>query len=170
MPSASANISAKFIAQIEIGITSVPRYSRPAADASPIIVSISGSPAATSDPNASSRIPSVTGHEITSDFIIAVRLAALKSDHIPDAPVRCTCTPPEERAASLPFNESAALTIPFELLAAPAWTIAVCRSREIETPAVGATTLRTAVSARSVFSTLATVLLNAGSLIVLVGE
>ena len=88
MPSASANISAKFIAQIEIGITRVPRYSRPAADARPIIVSISGSPAATSDPNASSRIPRVTGQEMTSDFIIAVRLAALKSDHIPAAPVR----------------------------------------------------------------------------------
>ena len=31
---------------------------------------------------------SVTGQEMTSDFIIAVRLAALKSDHIPAAPVR----------------------------------------------------------------------------------
>ena len=69
-------------------MTRVPRYSIPAAEASPIIVSISGSPAATSDPNASSRMPSVTGQEITSDFIIAVRLAALKSDHIPAAPVR----------------------------------------------------------------------------------
>ena len=66
----------------------MPRYSSPAAEASPIIVSISGSPAATSDPNANSRIASVTGQEMTSDFIIAVRLAALKSDHIPEAPVR----------------------------------------------------------------------------------
>jgi hypothetical protein len=124
-PSASANIRAKFIAQIEIGMTSVPTTSSPAADASPIIVTISGSPAATSDPNASSRIPSVTGHEITSDLIIAERLAALKSDHMPAAPVRWTWTPPADSPASLPFSESAARTIPLELLAAPACTIAV---------------------------------------------
>jgi hypothetical protein len=97
-------------------------------------------------------------------------LAALKSDHIPDAPVRWTCTPLRDSAASLPFSESAALTIPFELLAAPACTIAVCPSRETETPGVGGTTLRTAGSARSVLSTLATVALNAGWLIVWVGE
>ncbi len=151
-------------------MTSVPRYSIPAADASPIIVSISGSPAATSDPNASSRIPRVTGQEMTSDFIIAVRLAALKSDHIPEAPVRSTRTPAEERPASLVLSESAALTIPLELLAAPACTIAVCPSREIEMPGVGGTTLRTALSARSAASTLATVPLKAGSLIVRDGE
>ena len=57
------------------------------------MVSISGSPAATSEPNASSRMPSVTGQEMTSDFIIAERLASLKSDHMPDAPVSETCTP-----------------------------------------------------------------------------
>ena len=148
----------------------MPRYSSPAAEASPIIVSISGSPAATSEPNASKRMPSVTGHEITSDFNIAERLAALKSDHMPDAPVRCTCTPPAERAVSFPFSESAALTIPFELLAAPACTIAVWRSREIETPEAGATMLRTAASARSVASTLATAALKAVELIVWVGE
>ena len=49
-----------------------------------------------------------------------------------------------ESAASLVLSESAALTIALELLAAPAWTIAVCPSREIETPGVGGTTLRTA--------------------------
>ena len=57
------------------------------------MVSISGRPAATSEPNASSRMPSVTGQEISSDFIIAVLLASLKSDHMPDAPVSETCTP-----------------------------------------------------------------------------
>ena len=57
-----------------------------------MIVSISGSPAATSDPKASSRIVSVTGQEITSDFIIALRFASLKSDHMPDEPVRATVT------------------------------------------------------------------------------
>ncbi len=75
MPSASANISAKFIAQIEIGITSAPRYRAPAAASRPSIVSISGRPAATREPNASSMMPSVTGQEMTSDFSIAERLA-----------------------------------------------------------------------------------------------
>ena len=52
-----------------------------------MIVSISGSPAATSDPKATSMIPSVTGQVMTSDLIIAALLASLKSDHIPAAPV-----------------------------------------------------------------------------------
>jgi hypothetical protein len=148
----------------------VPRYSSPAADARPTIVSISGSPAATSEPKASSRIPSVTGHEITSDFIIALRLAVLKSDHMPDAPVTCTWTPPAESAASWPLMLSAPLTIPLELLAAPAWTIAVCPSRLIETPGEGAITLLTAESALSVRSTFVITDRNAGSLTVFDGE
>jgi hypothetical protein len=151
-------------------MTSVPRNSSPAAETSPTIVSIRGSPAATNEPNASSRIPSVTGQEITSDLSIALRLAALKSDHIPEAPVRCTCTPAAESAASLPFTSSAALTIPLELLAAPASTIAVCPSRLIEIPAEGAITLLTAGSALSVRSTFVSTAWNTGSLTVLVGE
>ena len=35
-------------------------------------------------------MPSVTGQEMTSDLSIAERLAALKSDHMPGAPVRST--------------------------------------------------------------------------------
>ncbi len=100
MPSASANISAKFIAQIEMSRTCVPRYSEPAEATRPRIVSISGSPAATREPNASSRMPSVTGQEISSDFIIAVLLASLKSDHMPDAPVSESRTPSAGSAAS----------------------------------------------------------------------
>ncbi len=92
MPSASANISAKFIAQIEIGETSVPRKSRPAEAISPTMVSISGRPAATSEPKASTRIAMVTGQEMNSDLSIASRFAWLKSDHIPEAPVRLTAT------------------------------------------------------------------------------
>ena len=125
MPSASANISAKFIAQIEIGVISVPRYSMPAAESSPTIVSISGSPAATSEPNASSMMPSVTGQEMTSDLSIAERLAALKSDHIPAAPVRLTTTALVESPCRVPLSLSAAATISFGFLAAPACTIAV---------------------------------------------
>jgi hypothetical protein len=151
-------------------VISVPRYSKPAAANSPTIVNISGSPAATSDPNATSRIASVTGHEITSDFSIAERLAALKSDHIPEAPVRWTWTPAVESAASCPLRWSAAATIPLELLAAPAWTIAVWPSREIEMRGAGPTMLATAESARRVRSTLLTTRWNAGVATVSAGE
>ena len=148
----------------------VARNSDPAAAISPTMVSISGRPAATSEPNASSRINSVTGHEITSDFSIAERLAALKSDHIPDAPVRCTCTPASDSAESLPFKRSAATTIAFASRAAPACTIAVWPSREIDTPVVGGTTALTAPSARKVRSTRATTAPKAGSVAFRVGE
>ena len=105
MPSASANISAKFIDQIEMSAIRVPIQSEPAAATNPMIVSISGSPAAASEPKASTRIASVTGHEISSDFIIADLFAWLKSDHMAGAPVRSTRTPSEpslrERALQL---------------------------------------------------------------------
>ena len=94
-------------------------------------MSISGSPAATSEPKASTRMPIVTGQEMTSDLSIADLLAWLKSDHMPDAPVRFTLTPGEPSLASLPLSESAARTISFELRAAPAWITAVWPSREI---------------------------------------
>ena len=64
-------------------------------------MSISGSPAATSEPKASTRMTSVTGQENSSDFIIAVRLASLKSDHMPAAPVSETCTPSPLAAVQL---------------------------------------------------------------------
>ena len=133
-------MSAKFIAQIETSATCAARKSEPAAATSPRIVSISGSPAATSDPNASTRIASVTGHEISSDFIIASRLAVLKSDQRPEAPVSATSTSAPPASASSPFSSSAARTMSVGLPAAPAWTIAVWPSREIETPARGGTT------------------------------
>ena len=90
MPSASANMSAKFIAQIEMSASWVPRKSTPALATSPVMVSISGRPAATSDPNASTRMASVTGQLKSSERIIAVRFAVLKSDHIAEAPVAFT--------------------------------------------------------------------------------
>jgi hypothetical protein len=51
---------------------------------------MSGRPAATSEPNASTRITRVTGQLNSSDYIIAVRLASLKSDHMPLGQVRET--------------------------------------------------------------------------------
>ncbi len=147
MPSARANIIAKFIAQIEIGESSVPRYRTPAERTSPVIVSISGRPAATREPKARTRIASVTGQEKSSDFSIASRLASLKSDHMPAAPVRLASTPGAAAAASSDLRPSAAATIPFGSLAAVARTTAVWPSGEIETPPRGGTTLPTAGSA-----------------------
>ena len=103
-------------------------------------MSISGSPAATSEPNASTRMTSVTGQLKSSDFIIAVRLAALKSDHIPLAPVSETCTPSPCRRCSWVLRSSAARTMVLASAAAPACTIAVWPSREIDSPGCGATT------------------------------
>ena len=65
----------------------------PAAVMRPARVSSRGSPAATSEPKASTRMARVTGHESISDFIIAVRLAVLKSDHRTEDPVAVTVKP-----------------------------------------------------------------------------
>ena len=108
MPSARANISAKFMAQIETSNTWAARNSAPAEETRPTIVSSSGSPAATSAPKASTRIASVTGQLMSSERIIASRLAVLKSDHIPDAPVRLTLTWSVDARRSGPFRSSAA--------------------------------------------------------------
>src|SRR6476469_273296 len=98
MPRASANIIAKFIAQIETGTNWLISTSEPAEATRPDRVRISGSPAATSAPKARTRIASVTGQENISDFSIADRLASLKSDHSSEAPVGLTCTPDVERS------------------------------------------------------------------------
>ena len=100
MPSASANIIAKFIAQMETGTRWLIRTSEPAEATSPARVRISGSPAATSAPKASTRIASVIGQETISDFSIADRLASLKSDHSSEAPVGLTSTRVVERSWS----------------------------------------------------------------------
>ena len=67
----------------------------------------------------------MTGQESSSDFIIALRLATLKSDHMPEAPVRLTCTPSEPAACRSLFRASAAATISVVDPLAPALTIAV---------------------------------------------
>ena len=79
-------------------------------------------------------MPSVTGQENISDRIIASRLALLKSDHIPDAPVSATCTCSVPSAVTGPLRSSAARTIVFASAPAPAITIAVWPSREIVVP------------------------------------
>ncbi len=113
-------MSAKFIDQIDTSKACAARNSVPAEAIRPRIVRSSGRPAATSEPKASTRIAIVTGHESSSDFIIALLFASLKSDHIPGAPVRLTVTPLPERAASSPLRSSAACTITVGRAAAPA--------------------------------------------------
>ncbi len=128
-----------------------------------MIVSSSGSPAATSEPKARSRISRVTGQEKSSDFSIASLLASLKSDHMPAAPVRLASTPGAATPATSDFSSPAAATIAFGSLAAVARRTAVCPSREIETPGRGGTTLATAASAARVRSTAARVRRKRGS-------
>ena len=84
---------AKFIAQIETGTNWLISTSEPAEATSPARVRMSGSPAATRAPKASTRIASVTGQENISDLSIALRLASLKSDQSREAPVGLTWTP-----------------------------------------------------------------------------
>src|SRR6478736_3601224 len=98
MPSARANIIAKFIAQTETGTKWLISTREPAEATSPASVSNRGSPAATRAPKASTRMARVTGQEVNSDFIIALRLASLKSDHSSEAPVGLTWTVEVDRS------------------------------------------------------------------------
>src|SRR3990172_1318041 len=158
---------AKFIAQIETAQNRLTMKSEPAAIRRPKIVSIGGSPAATSEPNASTMMPSVTGQLMSSDFSIACMFALLKFAHMPEAPVRLTSTPGPAAFAGGPSSASAASTMPFGSFAAPAWTIAVCPSSEMDVPSAGGTTVETASLPRRMVSTLLMVAWNAGSATVL---
>ncbi len=153
MPRASANISAKFIAQIEMSNSCAPRNSIPAADTRPRMVSISGSPAATSEPKASRRIASVTGHEMTSDLSMALLLASLKSDHMPADPVSSARTPAPAAPAMGRLRSSAARTMSSGAARAPATTSAVCPSGEMPIPGRGGRTSSTRGSASNSVST-----------------
>jgi hypothetical protein len=65
------------------------------------MVSIRGSPAATRLPKAITRIAMVTGHDSSSERIIAAWLAELKSAHSALSPVRVTDTWPVPSRASV---------------------------------------------------------------------
>jgi hypothetical protein len=90
-----------------------------------MIVKSSGKPAATSAPKASTRMARVTGQLKNFERIIALRLAVLKSDHIPDAPVRLTLTWLKPSRPSGPLRASAARTIAVGSPPAPPITTAV---------------------------------------------
>ena len=170
MPSARANIRAKFIAQIDTSKNCDATKSAPADEARPRIVRSNGSPAATSAPNASTRIARVTGQLISSERIIASRLAALKSDHMPDAPVRLTLTWSVPAARSSPFRSSAARTISIGSFAEPAMTIAVRPSAEIVAPCWGGVTDATRASERRIDSVRPMTAAKAGSAVVRSGD
>ena len=140
MPRASANIIAKFIAQMETGTSSLMRTSEPAEATRPDRVRMSGSPAATSAPNASTRMASVTGQESISDLSMASRLASLKSDHSSEAPVGLTSTPLPDSASSSALRSSATRTISLGSAPAPARMTAVSPSWLSVAPGCGAMT------------------------------
>ncbi len=81
----------------------------------------------------------MTGHESSSDFIMAFLFASLKSDHMPGAPVRLTLTPSLERSDNSPLRSSAACTITVGRAAAPAWSTIVRPSAETWGAATDAT-------------------------------
>ena len=87
MPTASANIRAKFIAQIVIPVSRLAIQSAPAAATSPEMESSSGIPAAASEPNASSSTAIVSGHDVISERSIAALFSSLNSDHSAGEPV-----------------------------------------------------------------------------------
>ncbi len=140
MPSARANIIAKFIAQIETGTSSLMRTSEPAEATNPASVRSSGRPAATRAPNASTRIAMVTGHENSSDLSMASRLASLKSDQSREDPVGLTWMPSTDRSWRSPLRSVATRTISLVSAPAPARTMAVLPSGLSVAPGMGATT------------------------------
>ena len=139
-------MSAKFIAQIEMSKLCVNSDSSPADATRPRIVSSSGSPAATSEPKASTMIAIVTGQERNSDFIIAALFAVLKSLQTPDEPVSETVTAGVPAAFSFDLSESAAATIAVGPPFAPAVTTAVWPSGETPAPGRGRCTEATRLS------------------------
>src|SRR4249919_3130874 len=112
MPRANENIIAKFMAQIDTGLSSLMSTSDPADATSPAMVNVNGRPAATRAPNARTRIAIVTGHDSISDFSIEARLASLKSDHSTEDPVAFTLTDSVERPFRSSLSSVATLTIP----------------------------------------------------------
>src|ERR1039457_4370459 len=90
MPSANANIRAKLSAHMETGATLLAKTRAPAATSSPAIVSMSGRPAATKLPKAMAKMARVTGQLMSSERIMAERLAELKSAHRALSPVKVT--------------------------------------------------------------------------------
>ena len=108
------------------------------------MVSSSGSPAATSEPKASTMIASVTGQESSSDFIIADLFAVLNSLQIAGEPVSETATDGLPARSSCGSSAPAAATIAVGSPFAPAVTTAVWPSAEMVAPGAAAARRRRA--------------------------
>ena len=131
-------MSAKFIAQIEISKPCVSSASRPAEATRPRIVSSSGSPAATSEPKARTRIASVTGQEKSSGLHHRLRFASLKSAPHAGGAGQRDRTPVADRRAELGLQLVGGGDHRRRVARAPAMTTAVCPSAEIGRAARGA--------------------------------
>src|ERR687896_648216 len=140
MPTASANISAKFIAQIVMPVSCAPIQSAPAVATSPRIARSSGIPAAASEPKATASTASVTGQESTSERSIAALFSSLNSDHRPAEPVSDTSIPGPAAASSRSRRWPAARTMSAVPGAAPqqarhaAYRCAEGRARAVARP------------------------------------
>ena len=156
MPTASANISAKFIAQIVMPVSCAPIQSAPAVATSPRIARTSGIPAAASEPKAMARTASVTGQESTSERSIAALFSSLNSDHNAAEPVSDTSMPGPAAASSRSRRRCAARTISPVPPAAPPRTTAT------RPAGAGDRTSATAGSRRSTPATRPIVARNAG--------
>ena len=171
MPTARANISAKFIAQIVIPVSRVPSHSAPAVATSPAIESSSGMPAAASEPNATSSTARVSGHDMTSERSIAALFSSLNCDQSAGEPVTASRTPAGARPSSPSCTRPAARTISAVSAPAPPRTTATCPSAETEpAPARGRRTSATAASRASTRALRSTARRNGGSPAVWRGE
>ena len=117
------------------------------------MVSSSGSPAATSEPKASTMMAIVTGQERSSDFIIADLFAVLNSLQMAGEPVSATATDGLPARSSCGLSASAAATIAVGSPFAPAVTTAVWPSAEMVAPGRGRCTEATRASPASTRST-----------------
>ncbi len=154
MPTASANISAKFIAQIVIPVRRLASQSAPAVATSPEMDRTRGMPAAASEPKARSSTAIVSGHEVISERSIAALFSSLNSDHSAADPVRSSWTPSDAEESRRFWTRPAALTISAVPAPAPPLTTATWPSGEIDSPARGR---RTSATARSLCSACAAV-------------
>ena len=134
------------------------------------MVSSSGSPAATSEPKASTMMAIVTGQERSSDFIIAVLFAVLNSLQMAGEPVSATATDGLPARSSRGLSASAAATIAVGSPFAPAVTTAVWPSAEMVAPGRGRCTEATRASPASTRSTRSSASRNAGAEVVADGE
>ena len=120
---------------MDTGATLSARTKAPAATSRPAMVNMSGRPAATRLPKAMARMARVTGHDSSSERIMAAWLALLKLAHRALSPVKVTEIDEVPRCCRGPERCSAATTMALVPAAAPAVTIPVRPSADSDAPA-----------------------------------